>query len=438
MIEAPTTPNSARVWVYRPLPGESAKTVTLTVKILDRPNGPQPGDNLSAMRVLASKEIKVTVQPLTQAEIDAEVALMELVKVKVNYWNGIRNANTDQNNVTTDLHAFQECYLDTDGSLTWVYDREDLKNQGIVPVPLDNWYDQQIWRLFRSSNADVVAHENLLVTRQGDSKAVTITSYLSSETLGRYAEKYPQNADFQKLYKQPVTIDLVVTGTQYAQGNNEGRVQAAKRALAARPTVTVSFSLSGRGMGFAEESNLEYAEGSTVYDVFSDRLAEHGYTCKRRGSYIAAITSDSGVTLEEFDEGKNSGWMYRVNGELVGRYMSAQGLEDGDRIELYFTSDWTSEPGAEGWQKPGKIETIVNADGSVTKIETKPDGTVIETTTWRDGSTLTAETSPMAVWRRSRSVPTARPLKPSSPRAVRSPPPSACPRVSAAPVWTFP
>lgn len=391
VIEAPTTPNSARVWVYRPLPGEAAKTVTLTMKILDRPNGPQPGDDLSTMRVLASKEIKVTVQPLTQDEIDAEIALM--AKVKAAYWDGIRNANTDQNNVTTDLHAFQECYLNDNGELTWVYDRKDLKNHGIVPVPLDNWYDQQIWRLFRSSNADVVAHENLLVTRQGDSKAVTITSYLSSETLGRYAEKYPQNADFQKLYQQPVTVDLVVTGTQYAQGNNEGRVQAARRALAARPTVTVSFSLSGRGMGFAE-SNLKYAEGSTVYDVFSDLLAEHGYTCKRRGSYIAAITSDSGVTLEEFDEGKNSGWMYRVNGELVRRYMSAQGLKDGDRIELYFTSDWTSEPGAEGWQKPGKIETIVNADGSVTKIETKPDGTVIETTTWRDGSTLTAETSP--------------------------------------------
>lgn len=391
VIEAPTTPNSARVWVYRPLPGESAKTVTLTMKILNRPNGPQPGDDLSTMRVLASKEIKVTVQPLTQAEIDAEIALME--RVKANYWNGICNANTDQNNVTTDLHAFQECYLNDNGKLTWVYDYKELKNHGIIPDELDNWYDLQIWRLFRSSNADVIAHENLLVTRQNDSKAVTITSYLSSETLGKYAEKYPQNADFQKLYQQPVTVDLVVTGTQYAQGNNESRVQAASRALAARPTVTVSFSLSGRGMGFAE-SDLKYAEGSTVYDVFSDLLAEHGYTCKRRGSYIAAITSNSGVTLEEFDEGKNSGWMYRVNGELVRRYMSAQGLEDGDRIELYFTSDWTSEPGAEGWQKPGKIETIVNADGSVTKIETKSDGTVIETTTWRDGSTLTAETSP--------------------------------------------
>ena len=391
VIEAPTTPNSARVWVYRPLPGESAKTVTLTMKILDRLNGPQPGDDLSAMRVLASKEIKVTVQPLTQAEIDAELALM--AEVKANYWNGIRNANTDQNNVTTDLRAFQECYLNDNGELTWVYDYKELKNHGIIPDELDNWYDLQIWRLFRSSNADVIAHENLLVTRQNDSKAVTITSYLSSETLGKYAEKYPQNAEFQKLYQQPVTVDLVVTGTQYAQGNNESRVQAASRALAARPTVTVSFSLSGRGMGFAEDA-LSYAEGSTVYDVFSDLLVKHGYTCKRRGSYIAAITSNSGVTLEEFDEGKNSGWMYRVNGELVRRYMSAQGLKDGDRIELYFTSDWTSEPGAEGWQKPGKIETIVNADGSVTKIETKPDGTVIETTTWRDGSTLTAETSP--------------------------------------------
>lgn len=135
VIEAPTTPNSARVWVYRPLPGEAAKTVTLTMKILDRPNGPQPGDDLSAMRVLASKEIKVTVQPLTQDEIDAEIALMERVKVKVNYWNGIRNANVERDNVTTDLHAFQECYLNDNGELTWVYDREDLKNHGIVPVP---------------------------------------------------------------------------------------------------------------------------------------------------------------------------------------------------------------------------------------------------------------------------------------------------------------
>lgn len=86
--------------------------------------------------------------------------------------------------------------------------------------------------------------------------------------------------------------------------------------------------------------------------------------------------------------------MYRVNGELVGRYMSAQGLEDGDRIELYFTSDWTSEPGAEGWQKPARSKRSSTRTARSRRSRRKSDGTVIETTTWRDGSTLTAETSP--------------------------------------------
>lgn len=341
VIEAPETPNSARVSVYRPLPGEDPKTVTLTMKIVDRPAGPQDGEDVSKLPVLATKDITVIVQPLTQDEINAEIDLMD--KAKAAYWDGIRSANTDKDNVTTDLHAFTE-YTE-DGS--WVYSSKDMTGSGIIPVALDNWYDQQIWRLFRSSNADVVSHENLLVTRQEESKAVTITSYLSSETLGKYAEKYPDNADFQKLYKQPVTAELVVTGTKYDSSTQEERAQAAVTAKNNRSSVKVSFTLTGSGMGFTE-SDLKYAEGSTVFDVFSDMLAKHGYTCKRRGSYIASITSDNGTTLGEFDEGKNSGWMYRVNGTLPDKYMSSQSLKDGDAIEVFFTSDYTHESGSHG------------------------------------------------------------------------------------------
>lgn len=368
--------NAARVEVYRPLPGEAARTVELTIQILDRPSG--EGRDYDAMPVLAEKTITVSVQPLMQEEIDAEIALME--RAKANYWDGVRNGNSDPEDVMTDLHAFME-YTQAG---EWIYSNAEMTGSGIVPVALDDWYDQQIWRLFRSSNADVVAHENLLVTRQEESKAVTVTSYLSSEVLGKYAEKYPQNADFQKLYKQPVTLTLVVTGTRYDQGDATAREEAAQRAHTNRSTLMVTFSLSGNGMGFTE-SGLRYAEGSTVYDVFSDLLAKHGYTCKRRGSYIAAITSDTGVTLEEFDEGKDSGWLYRVNGALVGQYMSSQSLKDGDRIEVYFTSDWTREPDAGGWNKPGKTETVTNPDGSITRTETKTDGTTVITTTRPDG-----------------------------------------------------
>ena len=388
VIAEPDVANAARVEVYRPLPGEQAKTVTLTVSILDRPGGPQAGENLGALPVLATRQVEVAVQPLTQEEIDSEIALMQ--QAKANYWNGIKNKNDNANNVTANLHPFTE-YTQAG---EWVYANDDMTGSGIVPVPLDNWYDQQVYRLFRSSNADVVAHENLLVTRGRDSEAVTITSYLSSETLGKYAEKYPENVYFQQLYKQPVSVKVVVTGTQYAQADAAAREEAAQLALSRRAMVTVkSFTLTGTGMGFTE-SDLSYDKGSTVFDVFLDMLARHGYSCSRRGSYIAAITSDSGVTLEEFNEGKNSGWMYRVNGELVGRYMSAQGLKDGDSIELYFTSDWTSEPGAGDWQKPSKTETVTNEDGSTTKTETKADGTVVETTTRTDGGTFVAETKP--------------------------------------------
>ena len=186
VIEAPTTPNSARVWVYRPLPGEAAKTVTLTVKILDRPNG--EGRDYASMPVLAEKTFTIAVEPLTRKEVGAELALM--AEVKAHYWDGIKNGNTAAGDVTGDLAPFVEVYKQ-DGALVWVRDVREMKNSGIVPAAMDGWQELEAWRLFRSSNADVVAHENLLVTRQGDSKAVTITSYLSSETLGRYAEKYP-------------------------------------------------------------------------------------------------------------------------------------------------------------------------------------------------------------------------------------------------------
>ena len=349
VIENPDVANAARVNIYRPLPGQAAKDVTVTIKILDRSSG--TGKDYTTMPVLATKDIKISVQPLTQDEINAEVALM--AKVKENYWNGIRNANTDQKNVTTDMHAFQECYLNNNNDLTWVYDYRDLKNHGIVPVDMDGWYDTQLWRLFKSSNAAVVAHENLLVTRSEDSKAVTITSWLSSETLGKYAEKYPENAAFQKLYKQPVSIDLVVTGTKYAQGsNNRERENAAENALSNRSKVTVnSFTLTGSGMGFTEGSQT-YSEGSTVYDVFCEMLDKHQYTCNRKGSYIASITSNTGVTLAEFDEGKNSGWMYKVNGEIPGKYMSQYVLTGGETIEVFFTKDYTHESGTGGWSKP--------------------------------------------------------------------------------------
>ena len=199
-IVPPDVNNAARAAVYRPLPGEAAKDVTVTVTLTDADSG-----------VAASRDFVIEVQPLTQAEIDAELALM--AEVKAHYFDGIRNANTDEKNILTDLHAFQEAYLDADGQLVWVYDHADLTGSGIVPVAMDGWTESEQWRLFRSSNSRVISHENLLVTRPAEDKTVTIRSELSSETLGKYAARYPDNADFQALSRQAVSAKVTVVGT---------------------------------------------------------------------------------------------------------------------------------------------------------------------------------------------------------------------------------
>lgn len=404
VIAEPDVANAARVAVYRPAVGRDEETVTLTVKILDRPSG--EGRDYANLPVLAEKRFTVTVQPLTEAEITNELALM--AEVEAHYWDGIRNGNSDPEDVTADLAPFVEVYKEN-GALVWVRDVRKMRNSGIVPVAMDGWQELEAWRLFRSSNPAAVTHENLLVTQQFEGKAVTVTSALSSETLGRYGELYRKDpaayADYKAcdgLYYQPVSAELVVRGRNTANMFEKevmvnGWPETRLVSKAVEEKVTVSFTLSGNGeLWLGTRMIRDLDEGVTVFDVLRQLWDERVLSFEHKGGYVQSITCN-GKTLAELDEGKNSGWLYTVNGELPDVYMSAYGLKNGDSVRVYFTKDYTKEPGADRW-KPvtpvTKTETVTNADGSVTKIETKSDGTVIETTTWRDGSTLTAETSP--------------------------------------------
>ena len=54
----------------------------------------------------------------------------------------------------------------------------------------------------------------------------------------------------------------------------------------------------------------------------------------------------------------------------------------------------TASDNTGGGSSGAKAETTTNPDGSTTKTETKPDGTVVEITTGKDGSTTKTETKP--------------------------------------------
>ena len=331
--------NAARVEVLRPMPGEDPVKVTVTVTITEKATGK-----------FASRDIELTVQPLVNEEIDRELELMELVKA--HYFDGIRNANTSPDDIQTDLHTFQEAYLNDDGELVWVYNYKDVTGKGIAPSEMDGWQAAEQWRLFKSSNPKVITHENLLVTRDKEHKLVTVTSWLSSERFAELAKKYPDDKRLSQLVNQPVSVQLQVTGTDPTSDKPIEDLYA------------VYFTLSDNGSEWFSCKLDKLPEGTSALDVLHKALASHGYSASG-STYISAISGPNG-TLKEKDRGPNSGWMYSVNCSIASVTMNQYFVSDGDSIEMFYTDDYT-KLGHSGEYTPDDVIDLIDAIGTVTK-----------------------------------------------------------------------
>ena len=335
VLEEPDVNNAARIWVYRDVPGGTTKVVTMTVTITDKASG-----------VSVSRAFKIKVPALTQEEVDKEIALME--QVKAHYFDGIKANNPDKDHVTTNLHAFREAYLNEQDELTWVYHVDNMVNHGIVPVDMDGWYESEQWRIFRSSNPAIITHENLLVTQPTSAKTVTITSWLSSETLGRYAEKHPDNVQLQKLHNQVVSVSVIVPGTDGSETPTDERQTYAFTLYAPDGTQRMDCLLR------------DQPEGMTAVDAARKVLEANGYQVIG-GNYITAIVSPDGTKWSAGDDGDHSGWSYRINGKVT----DSANLSNGDTIELFYTKDYTQE--ADHTNTPASVARAIDAIGTVTK-----------------------------------------------------------------------
>lgn len=291
----PATANVARMVTYRPLPGQAARTVTVTMKILSRPSG--EGKDYASMTVLASRNITLTVQPLTQAELDAAAAFMQKVCTEEVYWEGIRKANTDRNGVTGDMRSFIEIVPNGDG-YKFVRDMADYNAVGVKADDIDGWYDAQQYRCFRSSNSAIVAHETLLLTQPQYNTKITIDSVLSYTEYAKYWEKFrsdPAYAQFARFYKQPISVSVKVIGTE---GIDDPNIQPI--------TVTVNVEGGGFSRTFADLTGGTYtcssSDGRTAADALLSVLAQNRYTYTGTPGYITGVTDANGVALTAGDK----------------------------------------------------------------------------------------------------------------------------------------
>ena len=183
--------------------------------------------------VTATKEIPITVSVKDINEkLDAEIAMMDYAKA--HYFDGIKGDNADADSITTNLHAFQEMYLDNEGKAVWVYNADDKTGAGIIT---DDYFDDpwimegQGYNHFKSSNNAVIQHENLVVNRPESNTRITISSLLSSEKYGQFAKDHLDNAKLQKLYKQEASVTVTVKGTKAEGEALKAKIQEANTLL---------------------------------------------------------------------------------------------------------------------------------------------------------------------------------------------------------------
>ena len=356
----PNMANVARMLTYRPLPGQEAKTVTITMKILSRPSG--EGTDYASMPVLASKDITLTVQPLTQEELDTAAAFMKLVCTEEVYWEGIRKTNADRDHVESDMRSFIEIVPATTG-YKFIRNMDSYNAVGVKADEIPGWYETQQYRCFRSSNSAVVAHETLRVTQPKYNTRITVDSLLTYTQYAKYYEKFQGNADYEQFaqfYKQPISTTVTVIGTE---GIEDPNLQPL--------TVTVNVEGSTFKEDFTDLEGATYTcstgDHRTAADAVMAALTKNQYTYTGSSTYLSGITDPNSVSLTGGDSafGSWSGWMFTVNGEMpIERYDNGQPiyatlgtyqLKDGDVVRMYYVACPT-ESGQHTWND-GQVTT---------------------------------------------------------------------------------
>ena len=112
-------------------------------------------------------------------------------------------------------------------------------------------------------------------------------------------------------------------------------------------TINVTFTLKTDAEIWIPATPVTVKEGATVYHVFTAALQDRGdmSAVGAATGYVKSVTKGD-VTLAEFDKGPNSGWLFKVNGELPAVGLTSCPVKEGDNVLFYYTTDWTQDPQA--------------------------------------------------------------------------------------------
>lgn len=304
--------NGYKGTVYQPLPGTEAAKTKVTLTVTDKSNS----------EVTASKTLDFAIAPQDQDELDAE--LFHLSLAKSTFSQGILDGQ-DASNVTGSLHAPLKVYGQGLG-VNWCYSAEEAAGHyGFVFSELPGG-TESTYRLLKSSQPRVIAHENLILTQPEYNTKVTISGRLKSERFARYAERYPDNSDYAVLAGLDVSATVTVLGTSG---------QVAPEVTATCSVIGIDADGNRQTWTAAEPYTLK--TGSTAADLSEALFKKHGLTADYGmgtwGWYLNSVTSpvDAGQTLG-YDSQTGAYWQLFINGTAASVGAGDYTLEAGDSV----------------------------------------------------------------------------------------------------------
>lgn len=263
----PATANVARMVTYRPLPGQAARTVTVTMKILSRPGG--EGKDYASMTVAGQQGY----HPDRPAPDSGGAGRGGGFHAEGVHRGGLLGGYPQGQHGSERRHRrhalLHRRSCRTGDGYKFVRDMADYNAVGVKADDIDGWYDAQQYRCFRSSNSAIVAHETLLLTQPQYNTKITIDSVLSYTEYAKYWEKFrsdPAYAQFARFYKQPISVSVKVIGTE---GIDDPNIQPI--------TVTVNVEGGGFSRTFADLTGGTYTCSS------SDGRTAGGRSVERAG-----------------------------------------------------------------------------------------------------------------------------------------------------------
>lgn len=222
--------------------------------------------------------------------------------------------------------------------------------------------------------------KNDLATEQGFRALVAYARFVENGKLAYNNKKSTYNiyldADVNAAFPADPQISATVSTQPPDSGNHDG-------------TITVSFSLTGDKFHYNKDTqtytsshtnptwisrtSVTVPAGSTVKDVTHLMLDNAEMEYVTDGAYISEING-----LAEFDNGPDSGWMYRHNGLIADESYADRVLEDGDTVRWFYADDYLAETNYEGnWDSinkairdqraADKVIDLIDAIGEVTQ-----------------------------------------------------------------------